>query len=186
MLVVRLWSNITFKKICRNKFLRKIISCDSILGMNPMPQHTQSMVTPGGMVNVGMANAAAAAAAARGMMVNQQQMPMQQQLTAPPGYNMANANRPRWPMMPPQQVQRQPYNIAQKQGNAQQSSALIAQLTQPPSSVAAGGGVNQFGQSEFLLLYFLFQSCIISFKYFTERFYARLKIVLTYSYTNLK
>lgn len=124
-----------------------------------MPQHTQSMVTPGGMVNVGMANAAAAAAAARGMMVNQQQMPMQPQLSAPPGYNMANANRPRWPMMPPQQVQRQPY-IAQKQGSATQSSALIAQLTQPPSSVAAGGGVNQFGQSEFLLFYVLFKSCM--------------------------
>lgn len=103
------------------------------LGMNPLPQHSQPMVTAG-MVNVGMANTA------RGMMGNMQQLP------APPGYNMASANRPRWPMMPPQ-VQRQPY-LQQKQGNAPQGSALIAQLTQPPSSVAGGGGVNQFAQSK--------------------------------------
>lgn len=107
----------------------------SDLGMNALPQHPQPMVTPG-MVNVGMANSV------RGMM-GSNQMPIQQ-LSAPPGYNMANTNRPRWPMMPPQ-VQRQPY-IPQKQGNPPQGSALIAQLTQPPSSVAAGG-VNQFGPS---------------------------------------
>lgn len=103
-----------------------------------MPQHTQPMVTSG-LVNVGMQNTA------RGMM-GANQLPMQQ-LPAPPGYNMANTNRPRWPMMPPQ-VQRQPY-IPQKQGNAPQGSALIAQLTQPPSSTAAAGsgaGVNQFTQ----------------------------------------
>lgn len=109
--------------------------------MNPLPQHSQPMVTPG-MVNVGMANA--------GRMMGNTQMPMQQ-LPAPPGYNMAGANRPpRWPMMPPQ-VQRQPY-IPQKQVNTTQGSALIAQLTQPPSSVAASG-VNQFGQSKFKKIY---------------------------------
>lgn len=112
--------------------------------MNPLPQHSQPMVSPG-MVNVGMGNSG------RGMM-GANQMPLQQ-LPAPPGYSMANANRPRWPMMPPQ-VQRQPY-IPQKQVNTTQGSALIAQLTQPPSSVPAGG-VNQFGQSNAFCDWFFF------------------------------
>lgn len=130
-------------KHCEKETIRSGYESNIFLGMNPLPQHSQPMVTPG-MVNVGMANTG------RAMMANNQ-LPMQQ-LPAPPGYNMAGANRPpRWPMMPPQ-VQRQPY-IPQKQVNTTQGSALIAQLTQPPSSVAASG-VNQFGQSKCCLMMF--------------------------------
>lgn len=92
-------------------------------GINQLPQHSPGM---GGMVN------------ARGAMMGN--IP---QLPAPPGYHQAN--RPRWPaMLPP--TQPRSYLQANQQVNTTQSSALIAQLTQPPNSLP-GSGVNQFGQS---------------------------------------
>ncbi|KAJ3657511.1 hypothetical protein Zmor_009307 [Zophobas morio] len=81
-------------------------------GMAQIPQHSQSMVTPG-------------------------------MLPAPPGYHQAN-RPPRWPpMMPP--TQPRSYLQQNQQANTTQSSALIAQLTQPPNSLA-GTGVGQFAQ----------------------------------------
>lgn len=55
-------------------------------------------------------------------------------------------NRPptRWPMMPPQPQPQRPF-MPQPQPSTQ-GSALIAQLSQPPSSMS--GNVNQFGQSK--------------------------------------
>lgn len=51
----------------------------------------------------------------------------------------------RWsPMLPPQQ--RPQYIPQTQQMNTTQGSALIAQLTQPPSSIP-GPGVSQFGQT---------------------------------------
>lgn len=50
-------------------------------------------------------------------------------------------------MLPPQAQQRPPFINQGQQANTTQGSALIAQLTQPPSSMSAG--VNQFGQSNF-------------------------------------
>lgn len=83
---------------------------------------------------------------ARGQITNPQ-FP-NQQLPAPPGYHQPNMGGgrgapPRWPMMPPQQ--RPPYIQQPNQQNNAQGSALIAQLTQPPSSMAPTP--NQFGQS---------------------------------------
>lgn len=58
-------------------------------------------------------------------------------------------NRPptRWPMMPPQQ---RPFMPQPPPVNTTTGSALIAQLTQPPSSMP--GNVNQFGQSKHFLI----------------------------------
>lgn len=65
---------------------------------------------------------------------------------------MAGPGRPnRWPMMPPQAQQRPPFMQQGQQTNTTQGSALIAQLTQPPPSMA-GAGVNQYGQSKLRLL----------------------------------
>lgn len=102
------------------------------VGSNSLPQHPQQI--PRGMMS---------------------QMPSQQQQPpAPPSYNMPNANRPqRWGMMPPQS-QRQPY-IPQNSVNTTQSSALKAQLTQPPSIVTAGV-LNQYGQSKLCLVWHFF------------------------------
>lgn len=57
-------------------------------------------------------------------------------------------------MLPPQAQQR-PYLPQQQnpQVNPTQGSALIAQLTQPPSSLSATGVVNPFGQS--IIIYLL-------------------------------
>lgn len=96
-------------------------------GIVQLPNHTQ------GMVNAGMVSAA------RGGMIGNPQF-SNQSMQAPPGYHAATGvtgpGRPqsRWPSMLPPQTQ----------PRATQGSALIAQLTQPPSSIAAG--VNQFGQ----------------------------------------
>lgn len=65
-----------------------------------------------------------------------------QQMPGPPGYHqtpvgVAMNNRPRWAMMPPQQRP----NTVGSYPNGPQSSALIAQLTQPPNAM---GGPNQF------------------------------------------
>lgn len=80
-----------------------------------------------------------AMASNRGMMQQQQQQ-QQQQLPVASSY-MTNANRPqRWGMVSPQTY------IPQKSINTSQSSALIAQLTQPPSTVTAGS-LNQYGHS---------------------------------------
>lgn len=89
-------------------------------GINQLPQHPMSL----GMVN------------ARGNIMSQ--------LPAPPVYHQTN--RPRWPMLPPQSQPRPPY-MQNQAGGAAQGSALIAQLTQPPSALP-GAGVNQFGQSK--------------------------------------
>lgn len=100
-----------------------------------IPPHSQSMVPP---INIGRPG---------GHMANPQ-FP-NQPLAAPPGYhpnnNMGAGRPPRWPMMPPQQ--RPPYMPATQQQNTQ-GSALIAQLTQPPSSMPPTQQVNQFGQSK--------------------------------------
>lgn len=70
----------------------------------------------------------------------------------PPGYpGMAGRPPPRWSMLPPQQ---RPAYMPANQPNTNQSSALIAQLTQPPSSMNAPG-VNQFGQSKTFRHYLL-------------------------------
>lgn len=108
-------------------------------GITQLATHTQPMVSQG-MVNVGMVNAARG-----GMMGNNQfaNQPMQ----APPGYHTATApgrQQNRWSMLPPQAQQRPPFINQGQQANTTQGSALIAQLTQPPSSMSAG--VNQFGQ----------------------------------------
>ncbi|KAK5643320.1 hypothetical protein RI129_007165 [Pyrocoelia pectoralis] len=105
-------------------------------GIIQLPNHTQ------GMVNVGMVNAA------RGGMIGNTQFP-NPSIQAPPGYHTATGpGRPqnRWPTMLPPQSQQRPQFITQgqQQVNTTQGSALIAQLTQPPSSISAG--VNQFAQ----------------------------------------
>ncbi|KAH0811821.1 hypothetical protein GEV33_010975 [Tenebrio molitor] len=103
----------------------------SAQGITQLPQPSQSMVTPG---MVGMVNA-------RGTMMGNNAMNIPQ-LPAPPGYHQTN--RPRWPpMLPP--TQPRSYLQQNQQVNTTQSSALIAQLTQPPPSLP-GSGVNQFGQ----------------------------------------
>lgn len=113
-------------------------------GMAQLSQYSQSVVNSG-MVNVGMVNTA------RGAMINSNQMPMQQFPAHPNKCATVMVNRPppQWPMLPPQQVQKQSF-MSQPQVNTTQGSALIAQLTQPPSSVS-GSGVNQFGQSKFAI-----------------------------------
>lgn len=102
-------------------------------GMQQMPPHSQSMVPP---INIGRPG---------GHMGNPQ-FP-NQPLAAPPGYHPTQIGTgrppPRWAMMPPQQ--RPPYMPSQQQQNTQ-GSALIAQLTQPPSSMPPTQQVNQFGQ----------------------------------------
>lgn len=57
-------------------------------------------------------------------------------------------NRPpaRWPMMPPQPQTQRPFMQQPQPAITTQGSALIAQLTQPPSSMS--GSVNQFPQSK--------------------------------------
>ncbi|XP_044255360.1 mediator of RNA polymerase II transcription subunit 25-like isoform X3 [Tribolium madens] len=78
---------------------------------------------------------------ARGAMMGNNPMNIPQ-LPAPPGYHQAN--RPRWPaMLPP--TQPRSYLPPNQQVNTTQSSALIAQLTQPPNSMP-GTGVPQYGQ----------------------------------------
>ncbi|KAJ8964091.1 hypothetical protein NQ317_004944 [Molorchus minor] len=71
------------------------------------------------------------------------------QVPAPPGYHAppghVNRASPHWTMPPPAQQPR-PYLQPSQQGNATQGSALIAQLTQPPSSLS-GSGVNQFNMN---------------------------------------
>ncbi|XP_031341690.1 mediator of RNA polymerase II transcription subunit 25-like isoform X2 [Photinus pyralis] len=103
-------------------------------GIIQLPNHTP------GMVNVGMVNAA------RSGIIGNTQYPTPA-MQVPPGYHTATgAGRPqnRWPTMLPPQTQQRPQFIAQgqQQVNTTQGSALIAQLTQPPSSA----GVNQFPQ----------------------------------------
>ncbi|XP_023012280.2 mediator of RNA polymerase II transcription subunit 25 isoform X2 [Leptinotarsa decemlineata] len=82
-----------------------------------------------------------------GRMMGNPQMPMMQ-VNAPPGYhNPGHVNRtsPHWPMPPPVQQPRPYLQQPNQQGGATQGSALIDQLTRPPSSMTATG-VNQFGQ----------------------------------------
>ncbi|KAG5897917.1 hypothetical protein JTB14_014033 [Gonioctena quinquepunctata] len=97
-------------------------------GINLAPQKG------GGVVNVGA-----------GRMIGNAQMPFPQ-VNAPPGYHPTghvNRTSPLWQMPPPVQQPR-PYlqQPNQQQPNPTQGSALIDQLTRPPSST----GVNQFGQ----------------------------------------
>nr|CAH7747629.1 unnamed protein product [Callosobruchus chinensis] len=94
----------------------------------------QGMVPPQkGVVNVGR------------MMGNQPMPIMQGQ--APPYHATGHVNRtsPHWTMPPPAQQPRPYLQQPNQQVNTTQGSALIAQLTQPPSSIS-GTGVNQFGQ----------------------------------------
>lgn len=107
-----------------------------------MPQMTPGM--PGmppnpGMMNPNMVNTV------RGGMVGFPNNPMQ----GPPGYpgtqGMGQRQPNRWPMLPPGQQPRPPYMANQQVNNPGQSSALIAQLTQPPPNMP-GASVNQFPQ----------------------------------------
>ncbi|KAJ8922602.1 hypothetical protein NQ315_007633 [Exocentrus adspersus] len=85
---------------------------------------------------------------AAGRMLANNQMPLMQ-VPAPPGYHAATGHvtrtSPHWTMPPPSQQQRPYLQQTNPQVNTTQSSALIAQLSQPPSSMS-GTGVNQFGQ----------------------------------------
>ncbi|XP_060532010.1 mediator of RNA polymerase II transcription subunit 25 isoform X2 [Cylas formicarius] len=79
-------------------------------------------------------------------MMGSNQMPMGiQSMPAPPGYHTASVGpRASWQMPPPTQQPR-PYLQQNQQVNTTTgSSALIAQLQQPPS--ISGANVNQFGQ----------------------------------------
>lgn len=111
-------------------------------------------------------------AAAR--IIGNTQMPLMQ-VPAPPGYHASgkdvcvlfqnrnnnflflesnfyqqhvNRSSPHWTMPPPAQQPRPYLQQQNQQVTTTQGSALIAQLTQPPSSIS-GTAVNQFGQSNF-------------------------------------
>ncbi|XP_018326759.1 mediator of RNA polymerase II transcription subunit 25 isoform X2 [Agrilus planipennis] len=115
-------------------------------GINPLTNSNQSIVTAN-MVNVNLVNAV------RGGMMNNPQF-SNQPIQAPPGYHpgsgLAGPCRPpgRWPLMPHQTAQQRSQFIPNQnqQPTTSQSSALIAQLTQPPSSMPTAN-VNQFSQS---------------------------------------
>lgn len=114
------------------KWFVKIVS-----GINPLTNQNVAMASNRGMMPTNPIQQQQQQA--------QQPQQQQQQVSVPPGY-MTNTTRPqRWGMVSPQTY------IPQKSINTTQSSALIAQLTQPPSTVTAGG-LNQFGQSELFLL----------------------------------
>ncbi|KAJ8943634.1 hypothetical protein NQ318_005635 [Aromia moschata] len=82
-----------------------------------------------------------------GRMMGNNQMP-HMQVPAPPGYHAStghgNRTSPHWTMPPPSQQPRPYLQQPSQQVNTTQGSALIAQLTQPPSSISSTG-VNQFG-----------------------------------------
>ncbi|KAK9886904.1 hypothetical protein WA026_019161 [Henosepilachna vigintioctopunctata] len=106
-------------------------------GLNTLPQHSQSIVSPN---MVGIVNT-------RGPM-----MPgiVSNIMSGSPGYNThvqgMGAQRPpqRWGM-PPQPNPQRPYMPPNQQTQQAQSSALITQLTRPPSAISSSG-VNQFIQ----------------------------------------
>ncbi|XP_056630408.1 mediator of RNA polymerase II transcription subunit 25-like isoform X1 [Diorhabda sublineata] len=104
------------------------------------PQGTQGMNIPP-QKGVGVVNVAG------GRMMGNNQMPIMQ-VNAPPGYHASghvNRTSPHWTMPPPVQQVRPYIPQSNQQVNTTQGSALIAQLTQPPSSIS-GSNVNQFGQ----------------------------------------
>ncbi|CAG9861461.1 unnamed protein product [Phyllotreta striolata] len=94
---------------------------------------------PGGQ-GVGVVNVAG------GRMIGNNQMPMMP-VNCPGYHNPGQMNRssPHW-NMPPPVPQVRPYISQTNQVNTTQGSALIAQLTQPPSSIS-GAVVNQFGSN---------------------------------------
>lgn len=67
-----------------------------------------------------------------------------------------HVNRPNthWTMPPPSQQPRPYLQQQNQQVTTTQGSALIAQLTQPPSSIS-GTSVNQFGQSMVVITNFI-------------------------------
>ncbi|XP_019877940.1 mediator of RNA polymerase II transcription subunit 25 isoform X2 [Aethina tumida] len=110
------------------------------IGVNAMPPHQQGMVQgQKGVGGVGVQGVGVG-----GRMMGNQQMPIQQ-INAPPQYHAAGGHR--WPMLPPVQQANRPYmqNNPSVNPTTQPGSALIAQLTQPPSTMP-GNAVSQFGQ----------------------------------------
>ncbi|CAH1159965.1 unnamed protein product [Phaedon cochleariae] len=105
------------------------------------PQGAQGINMPQQKV-VGVVNVPA------GRMMGNNQMPIMQ-VNNPPGYLSAagqmNRTSPHWSMHPPVQQPRPYMQQPNQQVNTTQGSALIAQLTQPPSSLP-GTAVTQFGQ----------------------------------------